>query len=50
MERAPRLTDEGYLTTTEDRGHTVIRHSICNHWTTPSDVNMTFDPRRDPGE
>lgn len=45
-----RLTGEAYVTTTEVRGHTVLRLSICSHRTTPADIDRTFEALRDHGE
>lgn len=45
-----RLTGEAYVTTTEVRGDTVIRMSICSHRTRPSDIDTTFEALRTHGE
>jgi glutamate/tyrosine decarboxylase-like PLP-dependent enzyme len=45
-----RLTGEAFVTTTEVRGHTVIRLSICSHRTTPADIDTTFEALREHGE
>jgi glutamate/tyrosine decarboxylase-like PLP-dependent enzyme len=45
-----RLTGLAFLTTTSVREHTVLRMSICNHRTTPEDIDTTFAAIREHGE